>query len=723
MTRRGRPDASVVDVGASTGTRRASAKQRKSSAAKGKAAHVEVAPALHQHAPVADEIRPLVGERTWSFRSPAYQLFPFRGMINDVRRRLPYYIDDWTAVLNPSNYTTVAVSVVSIFFLNLMPALAYTLDMSDRTDGSYGVNEAILASALAAFVFSLFSVQPLTFVGITGLTNLMNYTIYDIFVGRHGLDRLEYLRLQTWTLIWAAGFHFLVSIFNLCDYTRFITDMTSDTFGLYVGVVYIQKGIELLVREFDDNAAGWLSVTIAILFCVTVYFVSLVGTSSYLPFRLRRLIGSMAFPAGCIFWSGFTHIPGNTIKSVQVSRLPITKSFFPTLERGWLVDFWNINIKYVFIGAPLGLLVMLLFYFDHNVSSVMAQARKYPIRKPAGFHWDFFLLGITTLVSGILGLPAPNGLVPQAPNHTDSLAVYSQQPYVDEEVRGSQIPSILHVTHVPRVRIDRVVEQRASHFVIALLTIGAMTRPILVSLGTMPRAVFAGVFMLVGWASIESNPIILRTLSLLQDRSCIPDSQLRRRTISTFVAIQWLFFAATIAVTQTVAAIGFPVIIICMIPCRVYLVPRLFTKHELDALDQPTANAPGVMASLGFEADQVADVSCANVRVGTERMGKAQREWRASMERRKDASKPGLDGDRIPSAPPRVSVVREPTHEPSRVQSRRVSQLQAEDESFGTARDDMASPAQGSLMIETFSVSRSSSMRSNSHARPARGAQ
>lgn len=93
------------------------------------------------------------------------------------------------------------------------------------------------------------------------------------------------------------------------------------------------------------------------------------------------------------------------------------------------------------------------------------------------------------------------------------------------------------------------------------------------------------------------------------------------------------------------------------------------------------------------------------------------------MERRKDASKPGLDGDRIPSAPPRVSVVREPTHEPSRVQSRRVSQLQAEDESFGTARDDMASPAQGSLMIETFSVSRSSSMRSNSHARPARGAQ
>ena len=602
MSRRARQDASVADVGTSSGTRRASAKQWRISAAKEKAAYVRPELVSRQRASAPDEISPLTGEKTWSFRSPIYQFFPLRGMINDVRRRLPYYADDWTAVLWPKNYTTVIVSVVRIFFLNLMPALAYTLDMNDRTDGSYGVNEAILASALAAFVFSLFSAQPLTFVGITGLTNLMNYTIYDIFVGRHGLDRLDYLRLQSWTLIWAAGFHFLVSVFNICDYTRFITDMTSTTFGLYVGVVYVQKGIELLVREFDDNATGWLSVTIAILFCVTVYFVSLIGSSSYLPFRLRRLVGGMAFPAGCIFWSGFAHIPGHTIKSVPIARLPITKSFFPTLERGWLVDFWNINVKYVFIGAPLGLLVMLLFYFDHNVSSVMAQARKYPIRKPAGFHWDFFLLGITTFVSGILGLPAPNGLVPQAPDHTESLTVYSQQPYVDEELDGPQISSVLHVTHVPRIQIDRVVEQRASHFAIALLTIGAMTRPILVSLGTMPRAVFAGVFLLVGWASIESNPIILRTLSLLQDRSCIPTPQLRRRTIATFVGIQWLFFAATIAVTQTVAAIGFPVIIICMIPCRVYLVPLLFTEQELGALDVQTANAPGVMASIGFEA-------------------------------------------------------------------------------------------------------------------------
>ncbi|WFD41774.1 hypothetical protein MPSI1_000410 [Malassezia psittaci] len=142
-----------------------------------------------------------------------------------------------------------------------------------------------------------------------------------------------------------------------------------------------------------------------------------------------------------------------------------------------------------------------------------------------------------------------------------------------------------------------------------------MTRPILVALGTMPRAVFAGVFLVVGWSSIEANPILLRTVSLLQDRSAIPVAlnarpqlfNLRRRTIALFVAIQWLFFGMTIAISQTIAAIGFPVIIILMIPCRVYCVPHLFKPEELKVLDAQTASAPAVMCSLGTSNKHAAE--------------------------------------------------------------------------------------------------------------------
>ena len=128
---------------------------------------------------------------------------------------------------------------------------------------------------------------------------------------------------------------------------------------------------------------------------------------------MRSFVSSFAFTAGIIFWTGFSHFPKNSLERVPIERLPITRAFFPTMDRSWFIDFWNIEAKWAFVGAPLGFLITLLFYFDHNVSSVMAQARQFPVKKPAGFHWDFFLLGITTLVSGFLGLPAPNGLVPQ----------------------------------------------------------------------------------------------------------------------------------------------------------------------------------------------------------------------------------------------------------------------------------------------------------------------
>jgi hypothetical protein len=175
--------------------------------------------------------------------------------------------------------------------------------------------------------------------------------------------------------------------------------------------VYIQKGIELLILEFEplplDNATGWLSVVIAILFTVSVYLVSAVGRTSALPFKLRSFVANFAFTAGILFWTGFSNMPENSLRRVPLERLPITRAFFPTMDRSWFIDFWNIELRWVFVGAGFGFGIVVLFYFDHQVSSVMAQARKYPVKRPAGFHWDFFLLGITTLVSGFLGLPAP----------------------------------------------------------------------------------------------------------------------------------------------------------------------------------------------------------------------------------------------------------------------------------------------------------------------------
>lgn len=72
----------------------------------------------------------------------------------------------------------------------------------------------------------------------------------------------------------------------------------------------------------------------------------------------------------------------------------------------------------------------------------------------------------------------------------------------------------------------------------------------------MPRAVFAGVFLLVGWGSIEGNGITKKTLAVFRDRRMgteyDPLKVIRRKKIALYVGIQWLFFALTFAISQTI---------------------------------------------------------------------------------------------------------------------------------------------------------------------------
>jgi MFS superfamily sulfate permease-like transporter len=121
---------------------------------------------------------------------------------------------------------------------SLLPAIAFTLDMTRRTGYFFGINEALFTSALAAMVFSILGCQPLTIVGVTGLISLFNYTIYDII---KQYDISLYPQFMAWVSIWAAVFHWIVSFFNYCDYMKYITDFSSESFGMYVGIIYISE--------------------------------------------------------------------------------------------------------------------------------------------------------------------------------------------------------------------------------------------------------------------------------------------------------------------------------------------------------------------------------------------------------------------------------------------------------------------------------------------------
>ena len=59
------------------------------------------------------------------------------------------------------------------------------------------------------------------------------------------------------------------------------------------------------------------------------------------------------------------------------------------------------------------LIITVLFYFDHSVSSQLAQTPDFNLRKPSAYNWDLFLLGFMTFACGILGIPPVNGVLPQ----------------------------------------------------------------------------------------------------------------------------------------------------------------------------------------------------------------------------------------------------------------------------------------------------------------------
>lgn len=114
----------------------------------------------------------------------------------------------------------------------------------------------------------------------------------------------------------------------------------------------------------------------------------------------------------------------------------------------------------------------------------MAQGSEFPLRKPPGFHWDFFLLGITTFIAGLLGLPAPNGLIPQAPIHTTSLLIMGRPENKKDKEDGSSPEAFSAANR--EIRIG-VVEQRVSNLAQGSLCLVLLTGPFLHLLNLVPR--------------------------------------------------------------------------------------------------------------------------------------------------------------------------------------------------------------------------------------------
>ena len=239
------------------------------------------------------------------------------------------------------------------------------------------------------------------------------------------------------------------------------------------------------------------------------------------------------------------------------------------------------------------------------MQSLISQGSQFPLRKPAGFHYDFALLGLTTFLAGLFGIPAPNGLIPQAPIHTRSLLVHKVVRKDEGLLNGNSEGDLREVPVA-------VVEQRVSNLAQGSLCLVLLTRPFLHVLNLVPQGnavrsflyflarsdyaythtlvspgVLAGLlyvstlsfapeslysivwnadhqvrpFFFFSWYmgldELSGNGITVKVLYFLTDRTMTPAyneplRRVRKSRIFLFVAVQLFAFGATFAITQTV---------------------------------------------------------------------------------------------------------------------------------------------------------------------------
>jgi hypothetical protein len=266
-----------------------------------------------------------------------------------------------------------------------------------------------------------------------------------------------------------------------------------------------------------------------------------------------------------------------------LATLPVPARFEPSLAgRPWLdlARIRGVPVWAVFAAILPALVLTALLFFDHNISSILAQRSEANLRKPPSFHWDFFLLGISVFLTGLLGLPPNYGLIPQAPLHTRALADI-------REVREGPLAREVWV---------RVCETRVSALLQSVLILCLLSDRLLFVLALIPRGVLAGLFLYLGLAGARGNGIVARVHFLCMDGASRVDvggvdadahwsRTASLRSILVLSAVQLVVVGAIFGITLTPGGIAFPVLIVLLVPLRLFMLPRLLPPAHLQAMD------------------------------------------------------------------------------------------------------------------------------------------
>ncbi|CAE7601286.1 Slc4a1 [Symbiodinium natans] len=503
------------------------------------------------------------------------------GLVQDLRRRLPFYVSDWTDAFRMENANKSVTTIVYLFAAALAPAITFGSQFRDGTGGQFGVAEMILSTAISGVICAMFAGQPLALVGPTGPFLAYTLVCYDLSLA---VD-LEFLPYYFWVCMWCGLFTILVAIFDLCALMKHITMFTEDIFVGLVSFVFIVDGAKPIILNFVEER-----VSLGAAMFESLLFMYTFGLATYLShFRrthwlnrpIRNFLANSAVTIALVSASLLAAIYAN----LDIRMLPMDDDFAPSLtvegggKRSWIVNPAGIDRPFPAWGVAYAIFPALGFtvlgYLDENLTTLILNRPSNNLKKPPGYHLDIFVRGLLLMPAcGILGLPMSVASTVPSITHLISLTTYEER----------------HLSVGDRKVPTKVVEQRATNFIIhGLLGFALFMAPVLTLL---PKAVLQGVFFYMGISSLTGNNMFDRMcLWLVWDTSKypprfhflheLPTTRVHLYTLFQVICLGILYALKTISEV----AVVFPLFIATLAVIRKAL-GSIFSEAELQLLDQ-----------------------------------------------------------------------------------------------------------------------------------------
>ncbi|KAF5455445.1 hypothetical protein F2P56_025018 [Juglans regia] len=368
---------------------------------------------------------------------------PFRGIKNDLKGRLMCYKQDWTGgfragfrILAPTTY---------IFFASAIPVISFGEQLERNTEGVLTAVQTLASTALCGIIHSIIGGQPLLILGVAEPTVIMYTFLFNFAKERPDLGRNLFLAWSGWICVWTALLLFLLAILGACSIINRFTRVAGELFGLLIAMLFMQQAIKGLVEEFripkreNTNltefipswrfANGMFALVLSFGLLITALRSRKARSWRYGSGWLRSLIADYGVPLMVLVWTAVSYIPTSSVPKGIPRRLFSPNPWSPGAYDNWTVikDMLDVPVLYI-IGAFIpATMIAVLYYFDHSVASQLAQQKEFNLRKPSSYHYDLLLLGFLTLLCGLIGIPPANGVIPQSPMHTKSLATLKHQ--------------------------------------------------------------------------------------------------------------------------------------------------------------------------------------------------------------------------------------------------------------------------------------------------------